>query len=230
MGIEASFYLFGKLYKINPTIINSWLLVIVLCIVACIIGAKAKKANFKDEPKRILHIAEIYVEAISKLLYSVMGERNSKFIPYIGTLAIYLVCANLLGLVGFTPPTSDYNVTLSLALITFFLIHFYAIKTQGIGSYIKGYFEPFFILFPINLLGELATPISLSFRLFGNILSGVIIMNLIYAGLTSILRALVPFVAPVFHIYFDIFSGVLQTFIFIMLSMVFISNHLASED
>ena len=79
MGIEASFYLFGKLYKINPTIINSWLLVIVLCIVACIIGAKAKKANFKDEPKGILHIAEIYVEAISKLLYSVMGERNSKF-------------------------------------------------------------------------------------------------------------------------------------------------------
>ena len=123
MGIEASFYLFGKLYKINPTIINSWLLVIVLCIVACIIGAKVKKANFKDEPKGILHIAEIYVEAISKLLYSVMGERNSKFIPYIGTLAIYLVCANLLGLVGFTPPTSDYNVTLSLALITFFLIH-----------------------------------------------------------------------------------------------------------
>jgi F-type H+-transporting ATPase subunit a len=89
-------------------------------------------------------------------------------------------------------------------------------KAKGIGAYLKGFAEPIFILLPLNIIGELATPISLSFRLFGNILGGVIIMYLLYSA--------VPVLIPILpHIYFDLFAGILQTFIFVMLSMVFIS-------
>jgi F-type H+-transporting ATPase subunit a len=94
-----------------------------------------------------------------------------------------------------------------------------------LGGYIKGFFDPVPFLAPLNIIGELANPVSLSFRLFGNILSGVIIMGLIYQALGFIS----PLVTPVFHAYFDVFSGLIQTFIFIMLTMVFISGAMADE-
>ena len=159
-----------------------------------------------------------------------MGKSNIGFAPYIATLAIFLAFANLLGLVGLKPPTSDYNVTLTLALITVFLIHFNNIRFNGAKNYVKGYFEPMPVLFIINLLGELATPISMSFRLLGNILTGVILMTLVYSVFNGFLVILAPFVTPVLHAYFDVFSGLLQTFIFVMLTMVFISNGIGDRE
>ena len=232
MKFKVSFTLLGKLIEIHPEIINSILVVAFLCIIAIIIGKKAEKQDWKTPPTGILRMGEIFVEGVTGLVESIMGKgrRSKAFAPYAGMLILYLATANLLGMIGLTPPTSNYNVTLSLALITFVIIHTMAIKTNGLGSYLKGYFEPFPILFPMNLLGELATPISLSFRLFGNILSGVIIMTLIYNGIEALSGFLIPVIAPVFHVYFDIFSGLLQTFIFTMLSMVFINNAMAEEE
>lgn len=219
------FTMFGEQIYIHDSVVNSWVIVILLSIFALVVNSKVKKAKVDEKPSGLLNVMEIFVEAIESLVKSTMGPNRLGFAPYIGTLAIYLAVANLFGLIGFTPPTSDYNVTLALAIMTFVLTQYYGLKTRGLGGYIKGFFDPVPFLAPLNIIGELANPVSLSFRLFGNILSGVIIMGLIYQALGFIS----PLVTPVFHAYFDVFSGLIQTFIFIMLTMVFISGAMADE-
>ncbi|KPU27543.1 ATP synthase F0 subunit A [Caloranaerobacter sp. TR13] len=211
--------LFGKEIFIPETIVNTWIIVILLSIFAIYVNKKIKNAKIDEKPSGLLNVIELLVEGVQSLVESTMGSDKLKFAPYIGTLALYLLVANLFGLLGFKPPTSDYNVTFSLAIITFVLTQYYGLKSKGLGGYVKGFFEPMPLLFPLNVIGEIANPISLSFRLFGNILSGVIIMGLIYGalGYASVV------ITPVFHVYFDVFAGVIQTFIFIMLTMVFIS-------
>ncbi|MPW27008.1 F0F1 ATP synthase subunit A [Alkalibaculum sp. M08DMB] len=178
--------------------------------------------NLKRVPGKPQVIAEMIVTGINNLTESTMGKQNMGFAPYMLTLFMYLGVANLVGLVGMRPPTADLTMTFALSLLTFFMTQFFALKAKGIGGYLKGYLEPIPLLLPINIIGELANPISLSFRLFGNMLGGLIIMGLIYGGLTSLMHfaIAIPIVA---HLYFDLFAGLLQSFIFVMLSMVFIS-------
>lgn len=204
---------------IPPSIVNSFIVVILLSIFAIYANSRIKKANPNEKPTGFLNFIEILVGGINSLVESTMGKKFKNFAPYIGTLALYLGVANLFGLIGLTPPTSDFSVPFALAIMTFVLTQFYALKSKGGGGYIKSFFEPVPFLFPLNILGELANPISLSFRLFGNILSGVIIMGLLHSALSWT----APIFAPIFHGYFDIFSGLIQTFIFIMLTMVFVS-------
>lgn len=226
MGIVLN--MFGKEIYIHDTVFNSWVIVLVLSIFAIYVGSKAKKVKAKDRPKGILNIIEMVVTGVDSLVKNTMGEQNMKFSPYILTLALFLAVANLFGLLGFAPPTSDYNVTLALAIITFILTQFYGLKSKGLKGYTKGFFEPVPFLFPINIIGELANPVSMSFRLFGNILSGVIIMGLMYSALSAVSPFIAPVITPLFHGYFDIFSGLIQTFIFMMLTMVFVS--MAMDD
>lgn len=214
----------------HESVVNSWIIVILLTILSLVIYNKIKKADPLEKPKGLLSLAEILVGAIDGLVEQTMGKRNLKFAPYMMSLALFLALANLWGLLGMVPPTSDYNVTVALALITFFMIHFYGIKTKGIVNYIKDYGSPMILLTPINVIGEIANPISLSFRLFGNVLSGALIMSLVYGGLRHISSFLIPVVAAPLHAYFDVFSGILQTFIFIMLSMTYISSGMAEEE
>lgn len=202
---------------ITTTTKNMWLVMLGITIF-CILSTR----NLKRVPGKLQAVAEMIVNAINGLTESTMGKQNMAFAPYMLTLFMYLGVANLIGLVGGRPPTADLTMTLALALLTFFMTQFFGIKSKGIGGYLKGFTEPIPLLLPINIIGELANPISLSFRLFGNMLGGFIIMSLIYGGLTGIMYFAVgiPIVA---HLYFDIFSGLLQSFIFVMLSMVFIS-------
>lgn len=219
MKIEMTLTMFGKEIFIPATIVNSWIIVIILSIFAIVVNKKLKEADIDKKPSKFLNVIELLVEGVESFVKSSMGAKNMKFAPYIGTLALYLLIANLFGLIGFVPPTSDYNVPFTLAIITFVMTQYYGLKSKGLGGYVKGFFEPVPFLFPLNIIGELANPVSLSFRLFGNILSGVIIMGLLY----SALGFFAPIVAPVFHAYFDVFAGVIQTFIFTMLTMVFVS-------
>lgn len=215
----------GKEILINDTIFNLWVVIFILSIFSLIVNKKIKEADIDKEPTGLLNVVEILVEATNNLVKSTMGERNMVFAPYIFTLLCFLGVANLLGLIGLTPPTSDYSVTFSLALITFFITQIMALKTsKGLGGYLKGFTEPMAFLTPLNVIGELANPISLSFRLFGNIMSGGIIMGLLY----NALGYFAPLVTPVLHGYFDVFSGLLQTFIFSMLTMIFIGG--ATEE
>lgn len=220
--LEILIKLAGKEILIPDTIVNTWFVVIVLIVFALIVNNKIKKAKADEVPSNFLNVVELLVEAVDNLIGSTMGKQNIKrFGPYIFTLAVFLAVANLLGLIGLTPPTSDYSVTLALALVTFVLTQFWLFKNGGgLLGYIKGFGEPMLLLSPLNVIGELANPISLSFRLFGNVMSGGIILTLLYQWLGYI----APVVALPLHLYFDIFSGLLQTFIFIMLTMIFIGG------
>ena len=219
--MELQLTIGGQEILIHDSIFNLWLVIIFLSIFALIVNKKIKEADIEEEPSGFLNVVEILVDTVNNLVRSTMGENNMKFAPYIFTLICFLGVANLLGLIGLTPPTSDYSVTFSLAIITFAIVQIMNFKTQkGIGGYLKSFTEPFVFLTPINILGELGNPISLSFRLFGNVMSGGIIMTLLY----SALGYFAPIVTPVLHGYFDVFSGLLQTFIFAMLTMIFISG------
>ncbi|MBU5293082.1 F0F1 ATP synthase subunit A [Anaerosalibacter bizertensis] len=220
MKIEIPVKLFGKDFLIPDTIVNSWIILIILTIFALIVNSKIKKAEAGEKPSGLLNVVEALVEFVDGLVKSTMGPDKMFFAPYILTLIMFLLVANLFGLIGFTPPTSDYSVTFTLALMTFFLTQYYSFKTSGFLGYFKNFTEPMAFLTPLNIIGELANPISLSFRLFGNILSGVIIMGLLY----SALGYFAPILTPVLHAYFDVFSGVLQTFIFAMLTMIFVGG------
>lgn len=215
----------GNEILIHDTIVNIWVVILALSIFTFVVNKKIKNADVNEEPSTFLNVVEILVDSINNLVKDTMGPKNIKFASYIFTLACFLAVANLLGLVGLTPPTSDYSVTFTLALVTFAMTQIMLFRTRkGVGGYLKSFTEPFVLLTPLNVIGELANPISLSFRLFGNIMSGGIIMTLLY----NALGYFAPIVTPVLHGYFDIFAGLLQTFIFIMLTMIFVGG--ATEE
>lgn len=221
MNLELGIKIAGREWIIPETIVNLWVIVILLSMFAFIVNKKIKKAKADDVPSNFLNILEILVESVDGLVESTMGSQNMRFAPYMFTLIVFLVVANLFGLTGLKPPTSDYSVTLALALITFFLTQYWSWKNGGgIIGYIKGFGEPVALLAPLNVIGELSNPISLSFRLFGNIMSGGIIMTLVY----SAAGYFAPIIAAPLHVYFDLFAGLLQAFIFVMLTMIFVGG------
>ena len=214
-GPRFLFEVFGL--RVSETLVTQWLVMLVLIVVAYLISR-----NLKLMPEtKSQHVAEIWVTACRSLVEQAMEKKNLWFTPYVIALLPFIFLCNIIGMLGiFKSPTADLNTTLGLALMTFALIHGLNIHFNGFGSYIKGYFAPMFFLFPLNITGELAKPISLSFRLFGNLLGGSIIMSLIYAALPAVLNVGIPIV---FHIYFDLFAGFLQAFIFSILTMVFVA-------
>lgn len=221
-GVQTHIKLFeinGQVFGITTTHINTWIVMAALIVIALIIRVKLK--NFKEVPEsRFQNLVELIVDTFGNFTASTMGEKNRKFSYFYGPMFLFILFSNLSGLVGLRPPTADIATTLALALTTFFMIHGFGVKSKGLG-YFKGFLEPMPFLLPLNIIGELATPISLSFRLFGNILGGTIIMGLYYAMMPLLLKIGVP---AVFHLYFDVFAGVLQTLIFVMLSMTFVSS------
>jgi len=188
-------------------------------------------------------IAEWIVETVQKLVNTNMGERFAAFAPFITAILALSAYSSLSSMLGMFPPTSDVNTTFGWAILVFGLITYYKLK-GGFGYYIKGFFEPLFILAPLNVIGEIATPISMAFRHFGNVLSGVVISTLMAAGLQVASSFIIgwlpgflgeiPFlrfgIPAVFSIYFDIFSGCMQAFIFAMLTMLNIANNFPEEE
>ena len=228
---------------IQKEIISLIVVTLVICFGCVLVGNKIKKADPLAKPKGVVLLALWFVDLIDNQVLTIVRNRFVKNLaPYIGTLCLFLFLSNILGLFGFNPPTMNYSVTLSLALITWIMIQFNAIRDNGIGSYIHGFFEPIFPFVVPNIFGKIAPLISMSIRLFGNILSGSIIMSVIYSGcmfLSDLLLGLFNIsgfnlfgivIAPFFHAYFDVFAGFIQMFIFISLTMVFISNELKEDE
>ncbi len=199
---------------VDETIVALWVIGGIMIVAGIILSR-----NFKWLPTGRQNAVEAFVEAIDSAVAFVMGESRRFFTPLIATLIVLLFLANTAGLWSFgilDPPTADINMTLGLGIFSFLLINGYAIKSHGLWGYIKGFFSPIFLLAPLNIVGELAKPVSLGVRLFGNVLSGVVIGALIYNA--------APFLIPIpIHIYFDLFSGAIQTLVFTMLTMVFIA-------
>jgi F-type H+-transporting ATPase subunit a len=165
-------------------------------------------------------VAELVVEKLDGMVTGVMGKNGKAFANYIGTLFIFILLSNISGLMGLRAPTADYGVTFALGIITFTLITFNKFKYQKVKGVIKGLCEPWPIWMPINIISDIAVPISLSLRLFANVLSGTVMMALIY-GLLGFIATAWP---AALHVYFDLFSGAIQTYVFCMLTMTYINN------
>ncbi len=195
---------------------------LIVMIFILILAAAARKAILKgsEKPAGVQNFVEMLVETLDGLVKGSMGRHWRPFVNYIGAIMVFIFISNTSGLFGLRPPTADYGTTLALALITFVLIQFSAFKTKKLGV-IKELFEPIPILFPINLIGEFATPLSMSLRLFGNIMAGTIMMALWYGLLPVFAKLGIP---AFLHVYFDLFSGAIQTFVFAMLTMTFIAD------
>ena len=195
------------------------LIVMVFILILAVIARRAVLRG-SEKPEGVQNFVEMLVETLDGLVRGNMGRHWRPFVNYIGTIMVFIFISNTSGLFGLRPPTADYGTTLALALITFVLIQFSAFKTKGFGV-VKELFEPIPILFPINLIVEFATPLSMSLRLFGNIMAGTIMMALWYGLLPVFAKLGVP---AFLHVYFDLFSGAIQTFVFAMLTMTFIAD------
>lgn len=210
----VKFRLFGQELWLTTTHVSVLIVMAGLMIFAVV--ARGKLKDTEGRPGGIQNIAEMIVEMLDNMVFSSMGDKGRKYRNYIGVLFLFILFSNISGLLGLRSPTADYGVTLPLGLITFFIIQYNNVKWNKFGA-VKALFEPIPLFFPINLIGELAVPISLSVRLFGNVLSGTVLMGLVYGMLSRFAIGWPGFL----HIYFDIFSGCIQTYVFCMLTMVF---------
>jgi len=188
-------------------------------------------------------IAEWCVEKVEGLVKENMGEFFMGFAPFIGAILLLSAFSSLSSLLGLFAPTSDLNVVAGWAILVFILITYYKLKC-GPWYYIKGFMEPIPLMLPMNIIGEIATPVSMTLRHYGNILSGTVISVLVAAALQTASHALLGklpgFIAefPLFRIgipaalsiYFDLFSGCLQAFIFAMLTMLYVSTSFPMEE
>ena len=196
---------------ITETIVVTWGIMLFLVALSLLITR-----NLKEIPGTLQQLMEVVMDGVLWLVDNTMGEDKRGFAPYMLTLSLFILCANLVGLFGLRQPTADLNTAMAAALITFLMVHYFGVKSKGGLGYIKSFFQPLAFLFPLNIVSELSLPISLGFRLFGNMLGSVVIMWLFYG--------FAPWIIPVVgHAYFDIFAGVIQTFIFVMLTMTFVT-------
>jgi len=182
-------------------------------------------------------VAEWIVEKVNGLVSSNMGEKFMDFAPFVAGILALSALSSLSSLLGLFAPTSDFNIVLGWALLVFILITHMKLKA-GLWEYIKGFFSPIFIFAPLNIISEFVTPLSMSFRHYGNVMSGMVISSLIAFALRSLSNMVlgwlpgvlgsIPFLQiglpAVLSLYFDIFSGCMQAFIFAMLTMMFVST------
>lgn len=215
--------IFGGL-AINETMVNTWGVMIFIIAMSVYLTNRLEKV-----PKGKQVVVELLVMAFYNLVEQTMGRGKEKFAPYIGSIFMLSLFCSLSSLLTFKPATSDLNTTAAWALLTFVLIQYSGIKTNGIGKRLKGLAEPTPLLLPINILGEISTPVSMAFRHFGNIFAGTLISMLLMQALAAI-TSFAPALPPIFQIgipailsiYFDLFTSGLQAFIFCMLTMVFV--------
>ena len=165
---------------------------------------------------------ELIVVGLIDQVESSIGPKGKVITPLIITLFVFLLISNWLGLVpGFTSPTNDINTTLGLALMVILLAHGIGMVRRGVFSYLKHFIQPSIFFLPINIIEEIAKPVTLSFRLFGNILAGEILI--------IILGMLVPYVVPTLWLAFSVFVGIVQSLIFTIMSLSYLSNSLQDD-
>ena len=223
-----SYEIFGHTVWITTS--HVCILIVMLLMLGLAIAANRTMKHAKEIPEGFQNVLEIMVEKLDAMVYGTMGSKAApKFYNYIGTIFIFILVSNISGLLGLRPPTADYGVTLPLGVLTFLLIHYNQFKYQKPKEIWEGMCSPLPpwlpIWLPINLISEIAVPISLSLRLFANVLSGTVMMALIY-GLLGVIATAWP---AALHVYFDLFSGAIQTYVFCMLTMTYISQNYETE-
>lgn len=221
---------------VTETIVNSWVIIAIITVLCIWLTRGLSVRN----PGKKQIVAEKLVMMVQNLVRDIMGEKYMPvFVPYIGALFSLSMISSLSGLVGARAPTADLSTTLGWALLAFFMIQGNNILHNGVRGWLSSFLKPIPILLPINIVSEIANPISMSFRHFGNIASGLVITGLIYGALAALSSAVLHFIPiaaiqsiPIFQIglpaflslYFDVFTSFLQAYIICMLTMVFVSN------
>jgi F-type H+-transporting ATPase subunit a len=216
MGLEeelfpAVYFHLGPL-QVTSTVVHTWIIMAVVSAVLIVVGRR-----MRVKPTRWQNALEWIVETIDGLIRNMIHEQPRLFLPVVGTLTVFITAANLGGLIpGLKSPTADINTPLAWAIVVFLSVHYYGIRRKGLLGHLKHYVEPIFILLPIELASELARTFSLTFRLFGNILGEEIVI--------AVLFLILPYFIPVPMMLFSIFTGVIQAYVFAMLTVVYISG------
>ena len=205
----------GYIITINlEVIVMTWIVFAVLIAFGFI---ATRKKDIMPRPIQVM--GELIVSQLYSLTEDALGKKYAKkYAPLVCALFMFLLLSNWLGIIPhLEEPTKDLNTTLSLGIMGFAIAHYAGIKSKGFKGYIKEYFQPIFFMMPLNLIGELAKIVSISFRLFGNVMGGSIIILVVSHLIYSI--ALPPFL----YAFFGLFVGTIQAFVFTMLTIVYIS-------
>ncbi len=216
---------------VTETTIIQWIVMLFIMVVILILTH-----NMQRIPTKRQVVAEAIVKSVNNLVEVNMGKKMKGFAPYIAALFAMILFGSLVSLVGLRSTTADINIPITFALMTFILITFFKFKNNGFLGYFAEFGKPVVFIFPINVLSEIATPVSMSLRLFGNMFGGMVITGLIYAALTAAAGALgssIPFLSvgipAILSIYFDIFVGFIQSFVFVMLTLVYVGQAANTE-
>ncbi|WP_031551876.1 F0F1 ATP synthase subunit A [Oribacterium sp. FC2011] len=202
----------GGIQVAESTVIT-WVIMAVLVGLSVYLGSNLKVRN----PSKKQQLAEIIVSWFDNFTGELLGEHGKQYSTIISVILIYIGVSNLIGLFGLKPPTKDLNVTVGLSVISIFLIEIAGFRRKGAKGWIKHFSEPVAIVTPINILELVIRPLSLCMRLFGNVLGAFIIMELI--------KMVVPVGVPaIFSLYFDIFDGLIQAYVFVFLTSLYIQD------
>ena len=201
------------LLDIKESVVVTWIIMAVI-VALCIIFVRNLKVENPGKGQLLLESA---ISTGQNFFEDVMGKENRKYIPYLLTVLIYIGISNIIGLFGFKPPTKDLNVTAALAVMSMCLIEYSGIHKNGMKHWVKHFAKPVPVVAPIMILEIFIRPLSLCMRLFGNMLAGFVVMEL--------LKAFVPLIIPLpMNFYFDIFDGLIQAYVFVFLTALFMTE------
>ena len=216
---------------------------ILIALAMILISKKIDRTDPLAQPKGIIVPAILGVQKVYEDVKENVGPKHAElFTPYILAISIYIFLSNVISLFGVSSPTANLSVTLTLATITWVITQVASFKYSGVKAWFHSFLEPIPVLLPINILSKFSSIISMSLRLFGNILCGGIMMSLVYAGAQglsnlighlftegTVFNFMGPVIAPLLHAYFDIFAGFIQTLVFVTLTMVFVGVEIPDE-
>lgn len=198
---------------ISESVVVTWIIMAVVVLLSMLL-TRNLKVEHPGRGQLMLEYAVTWLQGIGK---GIVGEEGGQYASYLTSILIYLGIANLIGVLGFKPPTKDLNVTAALAIMSIILIEAAGIRKKGMKKWLKGFTEPVVLVTPINVLELFIKPLSLCMRLFGNVLGAFVIMKLI--------ECILPVGLPVvFSLYFDLFDGLIQAYVFVFLTGLFIKE------
>lgn len=209
----------GENIAINATLACTW---IVMCLLVAVSAWVSSRLSSEPSISRWQNLLEVLVLSIRNQIRAVSQQEPGPYIPFIGTLFLFIALSNLLAVVpGFYPPTSSLSTTTALAVCVFVAVPLFGIGEQGMLGYLKQYFQPTVLMLPFNIIGELSRTLALAIRLYGNIMSGSVI--------AAILLGVAPFFFPIVMQLLGLLTGMIQAYIFAVLAMVYIASAAVSH-
>lgn len=208
--------IFGGI-PIPESCVITWVIMAVL-VILCKIFVR----NLKTVPTGAQLLIEMLITWLNNFFVDIMGQKGKKYLPFLETLIIYIGVSNVIGLFGLRPPTKDLNVTAGLAIMSIIYIQYCGIKEKGVKRWLRSFKEPMPLLLPINIMELIIKPLSLCMRLFGNVLGAFVIMELV--------KLCIPVGVPlILSLYFDVFDGLIQAYVFVFLTSLFMAEAMEEE-